>query len=246
MTDWRPLLLSLQTTLLAAIFILIVGLLLALILARGRFRGRLLVETLINLPLILPPTVVGYYLLLTLGRGSFLYDVLNLRVIFTWQAAAIAGAVAGLPMMVQAARAAIADVEPEIEDAARVDGASEWQVLLLVTLPIARRGILAGFVLGTARALGDFGTTLMVAGNIPGRTQTMSLAIYDAVQAQRYHDANLMVLIMTSLAFSVLWLTYRLTLSREDEVRPVSSAVRRVSARSRRFWLTATGLERKD
>lgn len=214
MTDWRPLWLSIQTTTLSAMVILVVGLSLAYFLARVNFKGKLIIETLVNLPLILPPTVVGYYLLLVLGRGSFLYEAFGLRVIFTWQGAAIAGAIAGLPMMVQASRAAIADVDKEIEDAARVDGASEWRVLFTVTIPIARRGILAGFILGTARALGDFGTTLMVAGNIPGRTQTMPLAIYDAVQALRYNDANFMVLIMTSLAFSVLWLTYSFMLPR--------------------------------
>lgn len=214
MTDWRPLWLSIQTTSLSAIIILVVGLSLAYFLARVNFRGKLIVETLVNLPLILPPTVVGYYLLLGLGRGSFLYETIGLRVIFTWQGAAIAGAIAGLPMMIQTARAAIAEVDKEIEDAARVDGASEWRVLFTVTIPIARRGILAGFILGTARALGDFGTTLMVAGNIPGRTQTMPLAIYDAVQALRYDDATFMVLILTSLAFSVLWLTYSFMLPR--------------------------------
>lgn len=224
MTDWRPLFLSLQTTSTAAIIILLIGLPLAFVLARWPFqRGRLLLETLVNLPLILPPTVVGYYLLVGLGRGSFLYETFNLRIIFTWQAAAIAGAVAGLPLMVGAARAAIAEVEPEIEDAARVDGASELRLLFSVTLPMARRGIVAGFVLGTARALGDFGTTLMVAGNIPGRTQTMPLAIYDAVQGLRYDDANMMVMVMTSLAFLILWLTYRLTLSGESSARRSSN-----------------------
>ena len=212
MTDWRPFWLSIQTTALSAIFILIVGLVLAYILARANFRGKLILETAVNLPLILPPTVVGYYLLLMMGRGSVLYEIFGLRVIFTWQGAAIAGAIAGLPMMIQASRAAIAEVDKEIEDAARVDGASEWRVFFSVTLPVARQGIIAGFVLGTARALGDFGTTLMVAGNIPGRTQTMPLAIYDAVQALRYDDATLMVIVMTSLAFSVLWLTYRFML----------------------------------
>ncbi|GAB4548695.1 MAG: molybdate ABC transporter permease subunit [Anaerolineae bacterium] len=225
MTDWRPLLLSLQTTTLAAVFIFVVGLTLAYILARWRLPFPLLFETLISLPLILPPTVVGYYLLTALGRGSIFYETFGLRVIFTWPAAAIAGAVAGLPMMIQSARAAIAEVEREIEDAARVDGASELRVLFTVTFPIARRGIVAGFILGTARALGDFGTTLMVAGNIPGRTQTMPLAIYDAVQTLRYDDANIMVLVMTSLAFSLLWITYRFT--RLNRANPSSSSSRR-------------------
>ncbi|MDL5055311.1 molybdate ABC transporter permease subunit [Geitlerinema calcuttense] len=208
--NWQPFWLSLQVTGAAVIGILIIGLALALLLARVSFRGKLLLETIIYLPLVLPPTVVGYYLLFVLGRGSFLVERLNLNLLFTWQAAAIASMIVGLPLMVQTARAAFEEVEPDQEEAARVDGAAEWQVWWYITLPIARRGILAGLILSTARALGEFGATLMVAGNIPGRTQTLPLAIYDAVQARRYDDANLMVLMMTSLAFTGLWLVYRL------------------------------------
>ncbi len=208
--NWQPFLLSLQVTGTAVIGIFIVGMALALLLARVSFRGKLIVETVIYLPLVLPPTVVGYYLLFVLGRGSFLVEQLKIDLLFTWQAAAFASMVVGLPLMVQTARAAFEDVEPEVEGAARVDGAAEWQVWCYVTLPLARRGILAGLILSSARALGEFGATLMVAGNIPGRTQTLPLAIYDAVQARRYDDANLMVLLMTSLAFTGLWLVYRL------------------------------------
>ena len=208
--NWQPFWLSLQVTGTAVIGILIIGLALALLLARVSFRGKLLLETIIYLPLVLPPTVVGYYLLFVLGRGSFLVERLNLNLLFTWQAAAIASMIVGLPLMVQTARAAFEEVEPDQEEAARVDGAAEWQVWWYITLPIARRGILAGLILSTARALGESGATLMVAGNIPGRTQTLPLAIYDAVQARRYDDANLMVLMMTSLAFTGLWLVYRL------------------------------------
>jgi molybdate transport system permease protein len=208
--NWQPFWLSLQVTGTAVAGILIVGLALALLLARVSFRGKLVLETVIYLPLILPPTVVGYYLLFVLGRGSFLVEQLNINLLFTWQAAAVASMVVGLPLMVQSARAAFEEVEPEAEEAARVDGAAEWQVWWYVTLPIARRGILAGLILSAARALGEFGATLMVAGNIPGRTQTLPLAIYDAVQARRYDDAHFMVLVMTSLAFAGLWLVYRL------------------------------------
>lgn len=208
--NWQPFLLSLQVTAAATVAILIIGLALALLLARVSFRGKLILETVIYLPLVLPPTVVGYYLLFVLGRGSFLVEQLKIDLLFTWQAAAFASMVVGLPLMVQTARAAFEDVEPEVEGAARVDGAAEWQVWCYVTLPLARRGILAGLILSSARALGEFGATLMVAGNIPGRTQTLPLAIYDAVQARRYDDANLMVLLMTSLAFTGLWLVYRL------------------------------------
>ena len=208
--NWQPFWLSLQVTGTATIGILIIGLALALLLARVSFRGKLILETLIYLPLVLPPTVVGYYLLFVLGRGSFLYEQLNLDLLFTWQAAVFASLIVGLPLMVQTARAAFEDVEPEVEGAARVDGAGEWQVWWYVTLPLARRGIVAGLILSSARALGEFGATLMIAGNIPGRTQTLPLAIYDAIQARRYDDASVMVAVMTTLAFGCLWTVYQL------------------------------------
>lgn len=220
--NWHPFWLSLQVTATATAGILIVGLPLALLLARVPFRGKLLLETVTNLPLVLPPSVVGYYLLFVLGRGSFLYEQLNLDLLFTWQAAAFASMVVGLPLMVQSARAAFEDIEPEVEEAARVDGAAEWRVWWHITLPMARRGILAGLILSSARALGEFGATLMVAGNIPGRTQTLPLAIYDAVQARRYDDAAMMVMAMTSLAFGCLWLVYHLGGAQRRRVRRLS------------------------
>jgi molybdate transport system permease protein len=225
---WQPFWLSLQVTAAAVGGIVIIGLALALLLARVSFRGKLLLETLIYLPLVLPPTVVGYYLLFVLGRGSFLREQLHIDLLFTWQAAAFASMVVGLPLMVQSARAAFEEVEPEIEDAARVDGATAWQVWWYVTLPVAQRGILAGLILSAARALGEFGATMMVAGSIPGRTQTLPLAIYDAVQARRYDDAQFMVLAMTALAFSGLWLVYYLGRSSQKRVK------RRISTRTDR------------
>jgi len=203
--SWDPFRLSLQVTAVATIWLFLVGLGLALLLARRRFPGQTLLETAINLPLVLPPSVVGYYLLLALGRGSPLVEWSGVSLLFTWMAASIASAVVGLPLMVQAARAAIAGVDPALENAARTLGSSELAVLWRVTLPLARRGILAGLILGSARALGEFGATLMVAGNIPGRTQTLPLAIYDAVQSREYSTANQMVLVMTALAFLSLW-----------------------------------------
>lgn len=207
--NWPPLLLSLQVTAVATALMIMFGLPLALLLARRRFPGATLVEALVNLPLVLPPTVVGYYLLLALGRGSPVVEVFGWRILFTWSAAAIASAVVGLPLLVQSARAAIAGVDPALENAARTLGSSELEVLWRVTLPLARRGILAGLVLAAARALGEFGATLMVAGNIPGRTQTLPLAIYDAVQRRDYASANWMVLLMTGLAFASLWAVRR-------------------------------------
>ncbi len=222
--NWHPFWLSLQVTAVATLGILILGLALALLLARGRFRGKLVVETVITLPLVLPPTVVGYYLLFVLGRGSFILETLRIDLLFTWQAAAFASMVVGLPMMVQSARAAFEEVEHEIEDAARVDGAAEWQVWRFVTLPLARRGIFAGLILGSARALGEFGATLMIAGNIPGRTQTLPLAIYDAVQARRYDDAQAMVLVMTSLAFTCLWVVRQMALRQQKREKGYATA----------------------
>lgn len=202
---WQPLILSLQVTGIASLLILILGLALGIMLARTRFPGQLLVSTVLNLPLVLPPSVVGYGLLLALGRGSPIQEVLGIQLLFTWQAAAIASTVVALPLMVESTRVAIASVNPELEDAARTLGASELEVLWLISLPLAYRGVLAGLGLSIARGLGEFGATLMVAGSIPGRTQTLPLAIYDAVQMQDYQRANQMVLMMTVIAFTLLW-----------------------------------------
>jgi molybdate transport system permease protein len=202
--------LSLQVTAVATLLLFVIGLLLAYLLARRRVPGQIFLETFINLPLVLPPSVIGYYLLLSLGRGSPIVEWLNLELVFTWKAAVVASTVVGLPLMVQAARAAIASVDPSLEQAARTLGSSELEILWRVTLPLARRGIVAGLILGSARALGEFGATLMVAGNIPGRTQTLPLAIYDAVQGRQYDLAGQMVLVMTALGFAGLWWARRL------------------------------------
>jgi molybdate transport system permease protein len=208
--NWHAVTLSLQVTAVATLLLFVIGLALAYLLARRRVPGQIILETLINLPLVLPPSVIGYYLLLSLGRGSPLVEWLDIRLVFTWKAAVIASTVVGLPLMVQAARAAIASVDPALEQAARTLGSSELEILWRVTLPLARRGIVAGLILGSARALGEFGATLMVAGNIPGQTQTLPLAIYDAVQSRQYNLAGQMVLIMTLLGFAGLWWARRL------------------------------------
>lgn len=208
--DWFPYILSLQVTACATVLLVIVGLGLAIFLARVHFPGEAIVSTVLNLPLVLPPSVLGFYLLFALGRGSPLLEWFGVDILFTWQAAAIASAIVALPLMVEAARAAIVDVNPELEAAARTLGDSEIKVLWRVTLPLARSGILAGFILAVARALGEFGATLMIAGNIPGRTQTLPLAIYDAVQNQEYGKANLMVLVITAWAFLLLLWVRRL------------------------------------
>ena len=208
--NWSALQLSLQVTAVATTALFFAGLALGVLLGRYKFRGQIVFETVIFLPLVLPPSVLGYFLLLALGRGSPLVEWFQLQIVFTWPAAAIASAIVGLPLMVQASRAAVAGVDPVLENAARTLGSSEWEILWRVTLPLARRGVVAGLILGSARALGEFGATLMVAGNIPGRTQTLPLAVYDAVQSRRYDEANVMLLVLTSLAFAGLWCVRRL------------------------------------
>ena len=205
----QPLLLSIQVTLVATIGILVIGLTLALFLARTRLRGKIIFETLINLPLVLPPSVVGYYLLIVLGRDGPFVRLFDLNLLFTWQAAVVAAIVVAMPLMVQSAKAALESVDATLENAARTLGSTELEVIWRVTLPLARRGILAGLILGSARALGEFGATLMVAGNIPGRTQTAPLAIYDAVQAGRFADANALVFMLTVLSLLSLFAVSR-------------------------------------
>jgi molybdate transport system permease protein len=212
--NWSAVTLSLQVTLVATLALAPLGLGLAYLLARVDFRGKTLVETLIHLPLVLPPSVTGYYLVLTLGRTNPLIEWLGWQILFTWQGATIASTIVGIPLMVQASRAALGSIDPVLENAARTLGSTEWEVFRRISLPLARRGIFAGIILGSARALGEFGATLMVAGNIPGQTQTLPLAIYDAVQGRRLAEANRMVVLLTAMALLGLWLVRRLELRR--------------------------------
>ena len=207
--NWEALGLSLQVTAVATIVILVVGLALGLLLARANFRGKILLDTLITLPLVLPPSVVGYFLLVSIGNSNPIINWLDLQILFTWQSAVIASSIVGMPLMVQSTRAALLGVNTNLENAARTLGSTEIGVFFRVTLPLAKRGIIAGLILGAARALGEFGATLMVAGSIPGRTQTMPLAIYDAIQIREFDAVNQMVLVMTSLAFLALWVIRR-------------------------------------
>lgn len=212
--DWFPLWLSLRVAALATVLSLGVGLALAYILARYRFRGREALDALVTLPIVLPPTVLGYYLLVLLGRASPLGEayeaVFGAPLVFTWQAAVIAAMLHSIPLLVKSARAALEGVDRNLENAARTLGASESRIFFQITLPLARRSILAATVFAFARALGDFGVTIMIAGNIPGRTQTMAVAIYDAVQAGRNGPALVMVLVISALTLAILYLTNRL------------------------------------
>ena len=210
--SWHPLLLSLKVTSAATLLIFAIGLILAIFFARHQFRGQTILETAIHLPLVLPPSVVGYYLLILLGKDGPIAHWFGWNLLFTWPAAVIASTVVGLPLMFQAARSAIANVDPDLEHAARTLGSSELEVIWRITLPLSRRGILAGLVLGSTRALGEF------AANIPGKTQTLPLAIYDAVQNSQYGLAHQMVLLMTVLGFMSLWCVRRLEPFRRAEV----------------------------
>ncbi len=211
--DLFPLLLTIKVSFAATIITVVVGLLIALILARKSFVGKNVVDALIMQPLVIPPTVLGYYLLSLLGRssgfGRFLEDVLGLQIVFTWKGAVVAACISSLPLFIKPARAAIEGVGREVEDAARLLGKTEFQVLRTITLPLAWRGIVAGTVMAFARATGEFGATLMVAGNIPGLTQTLPVAIYDAVQIGDSGSANLMVAIITLFSFVVLYIAGR-------------------------------------
>ena len=206
--DWAPLWLSLRVSAIVTVIVAVTGTAGAYLLAKGRFPGRGVLEAAASLPIVLPPTVLGYYLLVLLGRRSVIGRAWEAAtgspITFTVTGAVVAASVASFPFCLRAARAAIASVDEQFEQAARTMGLPEWRVALTVTLPLAARGIVAGITLAFARALGDFGATLMVAGNIPGRTQTMPIAVYDAVQAGDDGRAALLAVVLSAVAVVVL------------------------------------------
>lgn len=208
MNDWFPLWLSLRVSLIATMVAGVVGVALAYLLAKWRSRWASVVEALVTLPIVLPPTVLGYYLLTLLGTRSALggawQSAFGSPLVFTESGAVVAATVSALPFVIRAARAAISNVDTRVEESARVMGLSEWSVARVVTLPLAARGIGAGVALGFARALGDFGATVMVAGNIPGQTQTLPVAVYDAVQAGDDAAARTGSLVLGAIAILVL------------------------------------------
>jgi molybdate transport system permease protein len=206
--------LSIKVSIVATTLDAAIGIPLAYLLARRRFWGRGAVDVLVTLPLVLPPTVTGYYLIVLLGRrgvlGAPLYEATGWSVAFTWYAAVIAATVMALPLLVRTARAAIESVDQNLERAAFTLGRPEWRTALEVTLPLARNGILAGLVLAFARALGEFGATIMLAGNIPGKTQTLPLSIYTAVQTGEAGQAMALVAVLTLLSCAVVVASARL------------------------------------
>lgn len=220
---WVALALSLKVAAWASLINLVVGVALGYALARWRFVGRDLLDTLCTLPMVMPPTVLGYYLLVLIGRqgwlGGWLQREFSINLIFTWQAAVIAAAIVSFPLVFKPARAAFEAVESHYEQAARVLGISELAIFFRISLPLAWRGILAGVLLAFARAMGEFGATLMVAGGIPGKTQTLSVAVYEAVQAGQDQIANTLVLVTSVVCVTILWLAGRLAPGRLANTR---------------------------
>ncbi len=213
-TFWSPVLISVEVTLAASVLTFILALAAALAMARFSFPGKVLVETLLILPLVLPPTVVGFGLLVLLGRNSWLGRMIEWLfqqpVIFTWWAAVIAATVVAFPLVYQTLKSGIESVDRDLEDVARTEGASEWQVYRYVTLPLAWRFLLSGYLFGFARGIGEFGATLMFAGNIPGKTETIPTAIYLAVESGDMERATYWVLTIVAMSYAMLGLIHLL------------------------------------
>lgn len=205
---WTALALTLKVAGWATAINLVLGVGVGYALSRWRFPGRDVLDALLTLPMVMPPTVLGYYLLVVIGSqgvvGAWLLQNFGIRLIFTWQAAVIAATIVAFPLVFKAARAAFENVDPQWEDAARTLGLSEWSIFLRVSLPLAWRGILAGLLLAFARALGEFGATLMVAGSMVGQTQTLSIAVYEAVQAGQDDTANFLVMVTSLVCMAIL------------------------------------------
>lgn len=211
---WIALRLTLKVAGVATLINVFIGIAMAYVFARKNFWGKEVLDAVLTLPMVMPPTVLGYYLLVLIGRngpiGQFLKKYFDINLIFTWQGAVIAAAIVSFPLVFKAARAAFESLEPQYEQAARVLGISESALFFRVTLPLAWRGILSGVLLSFARSSGEFGATLMVAGSIPGQTQTLSIAVYEAVQAGQDQVANFLVLLTSVVCMSVLLVSGKL------------------------------------
>lgn len=205
--------LTVQVAVTATVLMIVFGVSTAYLLARRPFRGRNLVDMLITLPLILPPTVTGYYLIILFGRsgviGKWIYEYTGWSIMFTWYAAVLAAFVVSVPLLIKTARAAIESVDQDIISAAMALGLTERQIVIHITLPLAKKGIFAGIVLAFARSLGEFGATLMLAGNIPGKTSTMPLAIYAFANSGEWDKANFLVILLTFVSGLALFLANR-------------------------------------
>ncbi len=207
--DWQVVWFTTWVSALGTFLILPPGLAVAWVLARRNWPGKSVIETLVSLPLVIPPVATGLILLKLLGRrgaiGGFLHDTLGFDIVFTWRAVLIALGVMSFPLLVRSTRVAFEQVNPRLEQIARTLGASDWRVFFTISMPLARRGIIAGMMLAFARALGEFGATIMVAGNIPGQTSTLSLDIFQSVQLGEDSHALRMLAVSVALAFAAVW-----------------------------------------
>ncbi|WP_458462676.1 molybdate ABC transporter permease subunit [Paenibacillus sp.] len=208
---WAPVRLSLQVALLSSVVAAVLGIAIAWKMSRTSFRGKILLETAFMLPLVLPPTVVGFLLLVILGRksllGQWIEAIFSAPVIFSWWAAVIASVVVAFPLVYQTMKSGFSGVDRDLEDAGRSIGANEWQVFRYISLPLASRALMTAFILGFARALGEFGATLMIAGNIPGKTQTVPTAIYVAVDSGNQTMAWAWTVSIIIISFIMLLMT---------------------------------------
>lgn len=202
--------LSFKIAFLSTLLVSVVGTTLAYFMATKNFRGKFLLEVLTTLPLVLPPTVTGFYLILHFGKygyfGKYLYELTDWSILFTWWSAVLASFVVSLPLMVKSAEAAISSVDRRMVEASYLLGYSEFETAIKIILPLSKRGILAGIILSFARGIGEFGATLMVAGNIPFKTMTMPLSIYTYVSSGEWDKANIMVFLLTSLSMICVYL----------------------------------------
>jgi molybdate transport system permease protein len=221
MSDWQPLILSFQIAFFATLLATVSGVLIGLWLTSRRAIGRDLIDAITTAPMVMPPTVLGYYVLVALGRNSAIgrgWEVLfGSSIVFTRTGAVIAATLGSLPLVIKSARAALEGVDPTLLKAARTLGAGPVRAFVTVHLPLAARGLIAGVMLAFARSLGDFGVTLMVAGDIPGETQTAALAIYDMIQGHQERAAAGMVVVLTSITIVALYLVNKLTAVRRDD-----------------------------
>lgn len=219
-----PILLSFKIATIATVFSFVFGVFFAYVLNKKRVPGKNIWETVLILPMVLPPSVMGYLLLIAFGKrgliGGFLLEAFDLQIVFTWVGAVLASCIVSLPLMYQNAKSAFISLDPIYEQAAQTMGSSEWKIFRTVLFPLAWPGIISGIILSFARAIGEFGATLMIAGNIPGKTQTIPTAIYFAVESGNTELANRLVLIMTLFSFTLIlglnaWLKRRNYIGRQ-------------------------------
>nr|WP_273853285.1 molybdate ABC transporter permease subunit [Pseudalkalibacillus spartinae] len=210
-----PILISLKISLVASLIVTVLGITVSRLMAGKKFRGKSIIDTVIMLPLVLPPSVVGFILLVLFGAsspiGQWIESIFQHPLVFTWQAGVIAASVVAFPLMYQSAKVGFEAVDHDIEDAARVDGAGRWTVVRLISIPLASNALISGIILSFARALGEFGATLMFAGNLPGKTQTMPTAIYVAIDSGQMNLAWAWVIVTILLSTIMLLLSYRVT-----------------------------------